>query len=350
MSKTKLKIFLCAIILWIGFVPFNTVKSQNVDTLVNALEHLSEYFLNRHQDTSFIGNYSNELAIKLQTLGKYNYFLLNDRSTKSSLKYIPVRDLRIGVGLAYKYFAFDINVGLGLERNSIISDYRSFDFRARLYSSKQYMNAFLQYYQGYRISDINNQRIAADDPQSTRNDIRTIHLGLQYLYALNYTQFSLKAPFVFNELQKKSAGSFLFGVNFNMFIVDGDSSMIPLTLQPEYNDVLQIRDMNNLSIGASLGYMYTYVFKENYFLTVSLIPGLVFNNGDYSVTQRESIPQQLNGRLKSMNSIGYNSRRFFTGITFEVEGYWIKLAKQQRVETSHGSGSLFVGYRFKNKN
>ena len=41
------------LLLCIVFSPKNG-KSQNVDTLVNAIEHLSEYFLNRHQDTNYI--------------------------------------------------------------------------------------------------------------------------------------------------------------------------------------------------------------------------------------------------------------------------------------------------------
>ena len=319
-----------------------------MDTLVNAIEHLSDYFLNRHQDTNYIGNYSNELALKFQTLGKFNSFTLKDQTNQSTLKYFPVRDLRLGIGIAYKYFAFDINVGLGLEKNSVIEDFRSFDFRARLYTSKQYLNAFLQYYQGYRISDFDNISISPNNPQAIRNDVRTIHMGLQYLYALNYTKFSLKAPFVFNELQRKTAGSFLFGANFNILVIDGDSSLIPVNIQPEFGPQLHVHDLNNLSLGISAGYMFTYVFKEKFFATVSLIPGLVYNNGDYSITARQELPRQLNGQIKSMNSLGYNSRRFFTGVTFETEGYWIKISEKQRTEVSHGSASIFVGYRFKN--
>ncbi|MFT4752821.1 MAG: hypothetical protein ACI9GM_000846 [Salibacteraceae bacterium] len=348
MNTSALKIFFVSLFLNIGLTPNYTLKSQNVDTLVNALEHMSDYFLNRHQDTNYIGNYSNEFALKFQTLGKFNSFTLKDNSNQSRLKYIPVRDLRLGIGIAYKYFAFDMNIGLGLEKNSVIEDYRSFDFRARLYTSKQYLNTFLQYYQGYRISDFDNFSINTDNPQATRNDVRTIHFGLQYLYALNYTKFSLKAPFVFNELQRKTAGSFVFGANFNLLVIDGDSALIPVNIQPEFGDQLRVDDLNNLSLGISAGYMFTYVFKENFFATVSMIPGLIYNNGDYSVTTREAIPRQINGRIKSMNSLGYNARRFFTGVTFVAEGYWIKIAKNQRAEVSHGSASVFVGYRFKN--
>ena len=162
---------------------------------------------------------SDELALKVQSVGKFNYIQLKDLQSQSSLRYIPVRDLRLGIGIAYKYFAFDLNIGLGLEKNSVIEDYRSFDFRARLYTSKQYVSTFLQYYQGYRISDFDNIAIDPDSPEAIRNDVRSIHLGLEYMYAFNYTEFSLKAPFVFNELQRKSAGSFILGASFNLLVL-----------------------------------------------------------------------------------------------------------------------------------
>lgn len=337
-------------VIGLGCLPSKTAHSQTVDSLVTMVENISEYFLNRHQDSTFIGNYSDELALKLQALGKFNNFNVQDRNVKSNIRYVPVRDLRLGIGVAYKYFAFDINVGLGLESNSTIQDYRSFDFRARIFSSKQYFNTFLQYYQGYRIANIDDQEFQKSDEEAIRNDIRTIHLGLQYFYVMNYTEFSLKAPFVFNEWQKKSAGSILFGANFNLFVLDGDSSMVPSTLQPYYGESLHLHDLSNLSIGISAGYMYTYVLKKNFFVTLSLMPGLILNNGDFSVDNREPLSRHLNGRIQSLNSIGYNSRRFFAGINVEGDGYWIRVADKQRIEVSQGSASVFVGYRFRNKN
>jgi hypothetical protein len=316
---------------------------------VNAIEHMSEYFLNRHQDSTYIGNYSNEFALKIQTIAKYNYFSIHDKSKNSTLNYIPVRDLRVGIGMAYKYFAFDINVGLGLEKNSVIEDYRSFDFRARIYSSKQYINLFLQYYKGYRVRNFNDLIVDTENDAGIRNDLRTVHLGMEYMYALNYTKFSFKAPFVFNEWQKKSAGSFLLGSNFNLFTLTADSSVIPTVIQSSFGPSLSLSNLTNLSLGVSAGYMHTFVLKGNMFFTTSLIPGLIYNNGDYSVDGLLLIPRQFNGRIKTMNSLGYNSRRFFAGLTFEFEAYWIKLADHQRTEVGHGSGSLFVGYRFKKK-
>ena len=352
MKPNKFKAFTLTYLLFLGLIYSYSAKAQTetVDTLVHVIENFSDQFLNRHQDTSYIGNYRSEIAIKLQALGKFNYITLKDQSSETSVKYIPVRDLRIGVGFAYKYTAVDLNIGLGLSKNSQIEDFKSFDVRARVYTSKQYVNTFLQFYQGYRISEQKGIDLSPDYSLGTRSDLRSIHMGFQYLYAVNYNKFSLKAPFVFNETQRKSAGSFLFGANFNILIIDADSSLAAINTQGAFGNELHLHDLNNLSLGINAGYMFTYVFKENFFATFSLIPGVIYNNGDYAINERKSIPTQFNARLKTMNSIGYNSRRFFTGLTFEGEGYWIKIADNQRTEITHGLASVFVGYRFKGKN
>lgn len=347
--KQKFKIQIIACVLGIGLLFPSNVKAQNADTLLQVIDHISDYFLHRNQDSTYIGNYSDELAVKFLTTGKFNYFRVKDRINNSKLRYVPVRDLRMGVGVAYKFFAFDLTFGLGLSDNSELENTKSFDFRARMYTSKQFVMATLQFYKGYRLSSYGTKTIDRNNPEALRNDIRTINFGLQYLYALNYTKFSLKAPFVFNELQKKSAGSFLFGANYSMFTLDSDSSIVPDDLDQYFRSTLYLTDLNTISVGLSFGYMYTYVFKENYFITLSLIPGLNYNAGDYFDGARHNLPTQINVKLNTMNAIGYNGRRFFAGLNFLSDGYWIKIADKMNVEVGHGSTSVFVGYRFKGK-
>jgi hypothetical protein len=53
-----------------------------------------------------------------------------------------------------------------------------------------------------------DEDIPADE---IRDDIRSISTVLQYLFAFDYDKFSLKAPFIQNEIQRKSAGSLLIG-------------------------------------------------------------------------------------------------------------------------------------------
>ena len=70
--------------------------SQKVDTTKKGLENISYYLLYRNHDTSYIKNYSHKISAKLVTINKYNYFKIRDRINKTSIGYIPVRDVSLG--------------------------------------------------------------------------------------------------------------------------------------------------------------------------------------------------------------------------------------------------------------
>lgn len=338
-------VYLIAGLLFIVLLP-NYAKSQQADTTKNGLDYLGHYLLYRNHDSSYIKNYSQKISVKLVTINKYNYFKLRDRINKTSLKYIPVRDISLGLGVSYKWFALDLTFALGLRKRSEFDNTRSFDFQGSMFSSKQYITFTIQYYQAYQLNSINGVDIVLSEDIKRREDIRTINLGIQYMFATNYTKFSIKAPFVQNEGQRKSAGSPIIGASFNMFVMDADSSIVPNEVSGSFEPNLHLTDLNILSASISFGYMYSFVYKKRFFLTLSLIPGLNINAGDYYTDSRVYNSASINLKLNSLNAIGYNSSKFFTGFQFFSSAYFTSLDKKLSAEIGHGKLSFFVGYRF----
>ncbi len=325
-------------------------KAQIADRLIKKMESFGDLLLYRYHDTTYISSYGNEIAVKLLVVNKYNYFRIRDRINNSRLRYRPGRDLSMGVGLSYKWFALNIAFSLDLNKNSELENTCSFNFQGSLFSSKQYTLATIQYYQAYKLGNVAGADQVLNPDSERREDIRTITFALQYMYAFNYTKFSMKAPFVFNEVQHKSAGSPIVGASFNMFVLDADSSIVPSEVASSFDlRRLHMRDLNVLSAAISLGYMYTYVYREHFVLTLSLIPGLNFNSGDYYSNERNGISLNANFKLNSMNAIGYNGRRIFAGVLFFVDSYFSKIEKKLSAEIGYGKTSVFVGYRFVKK-
>ncbi len=327
------------------------VQAQSLDSLKNIITDLGNYLLYRNHDTTYISNYGDEVAVRLIGLNKYNYFKIIDRNHQTSLRYRPLRDVSLGAGVSYKMFALDITFSLKLNKNAEFQDPKSFDFQGRIFSSKQYISGTLQYYRGYELGKVKGTNIQPDENSKNREDLRIINLVLQYLYAFNYTKFSMKAPFVFNEKQLRSAGSIIAGASFSMLTMDADSSIVPPELNVFFTPEIQLEDLNILSLSVSAGYMYTFVFKKNIFLTLSMIPGLNFNAGDYRPwgTNRQSINRNFNFRLISMNAFGYNGRRFFTGMQYILDSYYAGIQSKLKTQLGYGKLSLFVGYRFAKK-
>jgi hypothetical protein len=350
LRKNLLQVFVC-LLLGLSFIFFlpDYAKGQQADTTKKGIEYISHFLLYRNHDTSYIKSYSEKISVKLVTINKYNYFRVRDRINKTSIKYIPVRDVSLGLGVAYKWFALDMTIALGLENRSEFENTRSFDFQGSIFSSKQYITFTMQYYQAYKLNRIKGVDITLSEDLKRREDIRTINFGLQYMYAVNYTKFSIKAPFVQNEGQRKSAGSPIIGASFNMFVMSADSSIVPDEVSEYFEPDLHLVDLNILSASVSFGYMYTFVYKKRGFLTLSLIPGLNINAGDYYTDHRNFNSPSINLKLNSLNAIGYNSRRFFTGFQFLADAYFTRLEKKLSAEIGHGKLSFFIGYRFGGK-
>ena len=346
LKTVSLKIIL-GVLLFTG-ASFN-VKSQVVDNVEAVVDRVGHYLLFRDQDTSFITNYGNQLALKLVAMNKYNYFSIWDFKNNSRVRYTPVRDLYLGVGFAYKWLAVDLTMGLKLYEDINFKNQKAFDFQGKIYSSKHFFSATLQYYRGYDLNLISGNELAVKDSFKLREDMRTTNIDLQYLYAFNYTRFSLKAPFILNEVQKKSAGSVIAGAAFNSFSMYADSSIIPVSVQSDFDSGANLTSLDVMSLGINVGYMYTLTLREHFFVTASLIPGIHFYFGDYSNPNIQGLKSGLNIKLLSMNSVGYNGDRFFTGVNLAFNHMVIGAEKQVFTQMGFGKLSVFVGYRFKSK-
>jgi len=64
----------------------------------------------------------NKIAVKLVAVNKYNYFRIRDRVNDSRLRYRPIRDLSLGVGVSYKWFTLDKTFALSLRNNSELGE------------------------------------------------------------------------------------------------------------------------------------------------------------------------------------------------------------------------------------
>ena len=108
--------------------------------------------------------------------------------------------------------------------------------------------------------------------------------------------------------------------------------------------------LNSTSLAINFGYMYTLVWKEHFYLTLSFIPGAGLNMGDYKTDYRNPYRTHLYLAFSTLNTLGYNSRKLFGGIMFVTDAYNTRIEPQQMVVTGHGKMRLFFGMRFWKKN
>lgn len=320
-------------------------QAISADTIMSTVEQFAKDIIYQDQDTNYIKSYIDKLSVKLLVSNKFNYFQLTDKNLSNSIRFRPDLGVNFGIGIAYKWLAFDLSTNIGLQEKNI-DNTRYRDFQLKAFSSKQYLRARYQYYSGYKIDNIHGFDLDLSDEDRKRQDIRTIMLGLQYLHVFNYGKFSLRAPFVQNELQRQSAGSLLAGGGFHLYNLDADSSLITKEMEPYFNDKLYYTQLNVVTLSVNLGYIYTFVLGEGFFITLSLIPGLGINSGDFRIEFREILKPQLTYRVKTMIAIGYTGRRIYTGIQVIGGNYPVTLDKKIKTYITEGRANFCLGYRF----
>ena len=322
-------------------------QTLNTDSLIQKTQDAIDKLLYKTQDTNYIKDYSDELALYLLSQLKLNNFGVWDRNSNSLLWYTPSQRSFIGIGGSYKWFGLEIAFNVDpFNRQS--EELRFFDFQASAFTRKDFIEAALQYYYGYQIAGYSPSTIPLTESSYERGDIRTINLGLQFYHVFEYGKFSLRAPFLMTQFQKKSAGSVIGGANFALFIMDADSSVVPRELYTEFNPQLRLRDLNFMGLATNWGYIHTFVYKK-FFFTLSAMPGISLNAGDYFADSRTFISPHLAFSFKTMNAIGYNSRRFFTGFRFLGDLITVRVESKLNYLISRGRLKFYIGWRFKNK-
>ena len=280
--------------------------------------------LSGENDTNYVASYLDHLTARLYTSIKSAGITLEDNRSNQQIQYHPNEPIILGIGANYGILGLNIGFNLPFinqdDEKYGKTDY--LDLQTHIYLRPLTVDLYMQYYKGYHQTDPNDWYTdwPTIDTLPIRPDIRSTSLGLNTQYIFNNKKFSYRAPFLQNEWQKKSAGSFLAGVN--IFFVDskGDSSLIPSAGgDSTFFDGLHFSQYRFFNAGVTAGYAHTFVVKQHFFLTMSLVGGFS-GGGSWLYTSEESEIDRsgftLAGNITGRIAIGYNSKRFFVGLSY----------------------------------
>jgi len=277
-------------------------------------------------DTSFIDDKSDYLNLFIFGKSKYNSFSIIKKETEQMIKYAPNSNFNIGFGFNYKWMGLGIAFNLPAINNDDekYGKTQSFDAQMNIFAHKYSVDFYLNYYKGYYVQnpEVLGAPYSKKSPPPTIPSMETNTLGLSYFYVLNHKRFSYRASFIQNERQKKMAGSMIVGIisHFNRTL--SDTSFIPdLFLEDvEAPEKYKIRGLASFDIGPMFGYGYNFIIKKRIMITLSTVPGLVY--------QRIITLTTINGvdTTESNNKIGfvistkialiYNGETYYYGINF----------------------------------
>lgn len=160
-------------------------------------------------------------------------------------------------------------------------------------------------------------QVLAEDQFYVREDLAVWNGLVSYMHIWNWKKFSARAVFPFAARQLKSAGSLINTVQVRHFRVSADSSILPYPTRPYYlklNDINDIR-FNELSVG--VGYAYTYVYEERWFLHgTAIVKGTAQRQKYREVEEDYQYRFVLNPAVEYRVSAGYSEDLFFLAILF----------------------------------
>lgn len=306
---------------------------------VNAFAGEADSLYSEPEDSTkqYIEDLTDLLSLKLFTLTKSNALDIIYPEGRVILR--PNGNTNLGFGFNYKSVGLSLSFGRPLSQTSIdkYGKTERFDVQVSYFGKRIGFDGFLQGYRGYYMANPMDfmEWDKAYNPQIS--DLSVFSLGGNLFYMFNSKEFSYKAAYIRNEIQKKSAGSFSAGLFFYHDQVRSQNGFIPQEMPDSILSNFDLKEFDATSIGVSAGYQHTFVMGSNFFISFQLTPGIGY---------RRLLGQSLNGHSGIVNkaawqvygraAIGYEFKHFYLGATgstilrsFTYKEYKVDLGTEQ---------------------
>ena len=289
---------------------------------------LSMFFLscclNGHaqdQDSTHIIDFSDKLLLRLYTVTKVNSLtIINDQDGRG-IELLPNGNTNIGVGFNYK------KLGLGIafsppkssESNRKFGKTQRLDIQGSMYSKKFGADGYFQLYKGYYNSNPEDFIEWNNDVQPQLPDMRVLSVGVIGFYIFKSDRYSYRAAFVRDEIQTKSAGSFLLGGFVNYDESKTDNGFVPEQFPDSIRNVINIKEFQNLAIGVSVGYAHNFVVRDKFIFGLAALPGFGYQKVSIvELNESTGTEEQPAAQFLLRAALGYEHKHFFLGLTGSV--------------------------------
>lgn len=332
--------------LWtILFLVFNIqiTKAQGIET---------SFIPNKNSettDTLFITDLSDHLNLYLYGIYKDYGVTFKHIESKKELDLQPNSAGRIGLGFNYKWMGLAVAFAPpGFSDDEKYGNTEKLDLQINVFARSFGLDITSQYYKGYYVANPYDFMAWNRTEYPLLENLTTMSMELSGYYFTNHKEFSYRAAFVRNEIQRKSAGSLILGTYVRMDITDAPEGIIPDDFPDNYDTLFDVRRFASVNLGLSIGYTYTYVFLDNFFVNLSAVPGIGAKNTtivhDNNIVRKDGVSFRWIGRM----ALGYEHEKFFMGITAIATSNTIP-GKQLVVSSSNSKIRFFVGKRFNAK-
>jgi len=309
-------------------------------------------------DSLYVKDYSHKLTVFTYGKTKYVQVLFANKKTNEKIGFSPNNRFNVGFGFTYKWLGLGIAFNLPFinNDNDLKGKTSRFDAQMNMFMQKFVFDLYFSHYKGFYVTTptVLDTSWVEGMPYPQYPALQSTNLGFSTYYILNNKKFSYKAAYALNQIQRKSAGSWIFGFVFNINGVRNDTTLIPETIWDADSARFKVKAITDVSIGPLAGYAYNFVIKKHFLFNISLVPGILIEASEYNYYKNSIL------KTASSSSFGigvnyrmglvYNKGNVFFGLNFNnfATSYTIRGMTKN---SSTGNYRLFFGYRFDmNKN
>jgi|TARA_B110000908_G_scaffold37374_1_gene44844 hypothetical protein len=296
----------------------------------------------------YIEDHTEQLNIKIIVSNNQLKYLLPYNGKSATVK--TNLSLSYGFRFSYKYFSVRLRVrpksSTSDQENKGKTDHFRIGFDVLLDNWSHFYE--YNYRRGYFIDNTNfvtDQNLGDFHIQFPNLTTNTFNGVSQYKFNKNY---SIRAVESNTEIQLKSAGTFMPGINYTFYTFkDANKELIDtnsIETRRTYNDY------KGIALIIEPGYYYTFVLDKYWFANVFTAPGFgvdFYNDKEFDTVNNTSTDENFSTTFFSFKTgaaIGYNGKKLYFGSEFK---YQIFNNKEMNLQASKTIFQFFIGYRFK---
>ncbi len=309
--------------------------------LSSCLIALNCFSVQAQHDTTYYVSYADQVTTRLFLSQKYTALRFSDKTY--TIDYFPNSKINLGVGVSYKWATINVAYGIGyLFPGAGKGKTETLDLQFHSYGERFNFDLVGQWYSGFYLSPVGTA--AAPQMYYTRPDLKVRMIGGSLQYVVHHNRFSFRSNYLQNEWQKKSAGSLLVGIETYGGRIEADSTTIPFLIDrtaAEFNET----SLSFFEVGINVGYAYTWVIREHFFLTGSASVSLDYSDNTMQNTDGSGSRSGMSPNTFLRVVTGYNSKAWAIHLIYLNSG--LRLANGIReVTLNTGNFRLAFARRF----
>ena len=309
-------------------------------------------WINSKPDTAYVQNNPQDLIVRIFASQKYSDQTIRDRSRYIGLNYKPSNGYALGLGFNYKFLGINIGTVFPFAQpdSKLYGTTKYLDLQSHLYLRVFTVDFYTGYYKGQYLA--NSAQVLSSQPSGTdfytRGDIATYSGGFGLYANLNPTKYSVKAPFLQNEWQMKSAGQPMLGMELYWVESKADSSFVPSQIaNRDFFNGVNFNKWRFYSLNLTSGYAYTFVIRRRFFVTAGLNGSVGVGTYQLSLVEGTNMNRiNLNFSINQKLGIGYHFDNLFVGMSLANFQYFTPTpVKQTYIRWQTGNYRFNIAYR-----